>query len=159
MSAWLPLGAEMVLHLMDALKLVALDESDLDVISACVQDSLAKTGELRFEAKAKRFLLPINRFVWEREPRAKGQPAERRRAVLHFDRVLSVKSSGLNRSLPDTVLSLLALRFLPDRSPSGHLELIFAGDISVLLEVECIEAQLADVGGRWAAQSKPRHGF
>lgn len=142
----------------DTLKLVALDEADLAVISACVQDSVVKTGELRFESKLNRFLLPINRFVWEREPRAKGQPAERRRAVLHFDRVTAVKTSGLDRSKPDTVLSLLTLRFLPDQSPSGKLELIFASDISVLLDVECIEAQLADVGGSWAAQSKPRHG-
>jgi Protein of unknown function (DUF2948) len=144
---------------MDALKLAALDDKDLEVISACAQDSVIKTGEIQYQAKAKRLVLPLNRFVWEREPRAKGQPAERRRAVLHFDRVTSVKSSGLDRSKPDSVLSLLALRFLPDEAPSGKLELIFAGNISVLLDVECIEAQLADVGGAWAAQAKPRHGF
>ena len=144
---------------MDALKLLALDEKDLEVISACVQDSVIKTGEIDFQAKAKRFLLPVNRFVWEREPRAKGQVAERRRSVLHFDRVIGVKTSGLDRSKPDTVLSLLALRFLPDDSPAGKLELLFAGNISILLDVECIEAQLADIGGAWAAQAKPRHGI
>ncbi len=143
---------------MDALKLAALDEKDLEVISACAQDSVIKTGEIQYQAKAKRLVLPINRFVWEREPRAKGQPAERRRAVLHFDRVTNVKTSGLDRSKPDTVLSLLALRFLPDDAPSGKLELIFADNISVLLDVECIETQLADIGGAWAAQAKPRHG-
>ncbi len=143
---------------MDALKLLALDEKDLEVISACVQDSVFKTGELDFQAKAKRFLMPVNRFVWEREPRAKGQPAERRRSVLHFDRVIGVKTSGLDRSKPDTVLSILAIRFLPDDSPAGKLELIFADNISILLDVECVEAQLADIGGAWAAQAKPRHG-
>jgi Protein of unknown function (DUF2948) len=143
---------------MDALKLFALDEKDLEVISACVQDSILKTGEIGYDVKRKRLVLPVNRFVWEREPRAKGQPAERRRAVLHFDRVISVKSSGLDRSKPATVLSLLALRFLPDDAPSGKLELLFADGISVLLDVECLEAQLADIGGRWAAQAKPKHG-
>lgn len=143
---------------MDALKFLALDEKDLEVISACVQDSVVKTGELDFQAKAKRFLMPVNRFVWEREPRAKGQPAERRRSVLHFDRVIGVKTSGLDRSKPDTVLSILAIRFLPDDSPAGKLELIFADNISILLDVECVEAQLADIGGAWAAQAKPRHG-
>ena len=143
---------------MDALKLFALDEKDLEVISACVQDSILKTGEIAYDAKRKRLVIPVNRFVWEREPRAKGQPAERRRAVLHFDRVLSVKSSGLDRSKPDSVLSLLALRFLPDDTPAGKLELLYADGISMLLEVECLEAQLADIGGRWAAQSKPKHG-
>ena len=143
---------------MDALKLAALDEKDLEVISACAQDSVMKTGEIQYQAKGKRLVLPLNRFVWEREPRAKGQPAERRRAVLHFDRVTGVKSSGVDRSKPDTVMSLLTVRFLPDETPSGKLELIFAGNISMLLDVECIEAQLADIGGAWAAQAKPRHG-
>ncbi len=143
---------------MDALKLFALDEQDLEVISACVQDSVLKTGEIAYDTKRKRLVLPVNRFVWEREPRAKGQPAERRRAVLHFDRVTAVKSSGLDRSKPESVLSLLALRFLPDDAPSGKLELLFADGVSMLLEVECLEAQLADLGGRWAAQAKPKHG-
>lgn len=143
---------------MDVLKLFALDEKDLEVISACVQDSVLKTGEIAYDAKRRRLVLPVNRFVWEREPRAKGQPAERRRAVLHFDRVTNVKSAGLDRSKPDAVLSLLALRFLPDDVPSGKLELLFADGISMLLEVECLEAQLADIGGRWAAQAKPKHG-
>ena len=111
---------------MDALKLAALDEKDLEVISACAQDSVMKTGEIQYQAKGGRLVLPLNRFVWEREPRAKGQPAERRRAVLHFDRVTSVKSTGIDRSKPETVLSLLAIRFLPDETPSGKIELIFA---------------------------------
>jgi hypothetical protein len=65
---------------MDALKLAALDEKDLEVISACAQDSVIKTGEIQYQAKGNRLVLPLNRFVWEREPRAKGQGAERRRA-------------------------------------------------------------------------------
>jgi Protein of unknown function (DUF2948) len=143
---------------MDALKLAALDDKDLEVISACAQDSVIKIGEIQYQAKTKRLVLPLNRFVWEREPRAKGQPAERRRAVLHFDRLTGMKSIGIDRSKPDTVLSLLTIRFLPDDTPSGKIELIFADKASLLLDVECIEAQLADIGGAWAAQAKPRHG-
>ena len=78
---------------MDSLKLAALDEKDLEVISACAQDSVMKTGEIQYQAKGKRLVLPLNRFVWEREPRAKGQPAERRRSVLHSG-ILPI--SGLN---------------------------------------------------------------
>ena len=140
------------------MKLAALDEKDLEVISACAQDSVLKTGEIQYQGKGKRLVLPLNRFVWEREPRARGQSAERRRAVLHFDRVTSVKSTGIDRSKPDTVLSLLAMRFLPDETPSGKIELIFADKASLLIDVECIEAQLSDIGGAWAAQAKPRHG-
>ena len=69
-----------------------------------------------------------------------------------------MKSNGIDRSKPETVLSLLAIRFLPDETPSGKIELIFADKASLLIDVECIEAQLADIGGAWAAQAKPRHG-
>ena len=41
---------------MDALKLAALDEKDLEVISACAQDSVMKTGEIQYQGQAKRLV-------------------------------------------------------------------------------------------------------
>jgi len=32
-----------------------------------------------------------------------------------------------------------------------------SGTASIVLEVECIEVQFADVGGAWETTSKPRH--
>jgi hypothetical protein len=50
---------------MDSLKLIALDETDLAVISACLQDAVFKTGDTAFLGKDAVFTLEANRFVWE----------------------------------------------------------------------------------------------
>ena len=41
---------------MDQLKLVALDEQDLNIISAHVQDAVMKVGDLEFLPNSKRFV-------------------------------------------------------------------------------------------------------
>lgn len=143
---------------MDALKLIALDEQDLGIISACVQDAVMKVGDLEFLPAAKRFVMPMNRFAWEKKSSFFRRHNERRQSVLHFDRVLGAKLSGISRDKPDEVLSLLAISFVPLSGPAGIVELIFAGDGAVMLEVECIEARLADLGSAWEAASRPAHG-
>lgn len=140
---------------MDFLKLAALDEDDLTVISACMQDAVVKTGEISFKPKAKQLVLTVNRFAWEKQGNKLSVP-ERRRAVLHFNRVLSVKASGVDKTMPEEVLSILAIRPV-DGKPEA-LDILFAGDATLRLEVECIEVQLADLGSAWAAKGRPRHG-
>ncbi|WP_315918861.1 DUF2948 family protein [Mesorhizobium sp. SP-1A] len=142
---------------MDALKLIALDAEDLGIISAHVQDAAMKVGDLEYLPAARHFIMPMNRFVWERKPGFFRQHNERRRAVLHFDRVLGVKTSGIQREKRDEVLSLLAISFVPLAPPSGLVELIFSGGGAIMLDVECVEARLADTGGAWQATSRPIH--
>jgi Protein of unknown function (DUF2948) len=142
---------------MDVLKLAALDKEDLTVISACCQDAVLKVGEINVLPKEKRLVLPLNRYAWEKNGKRLKVP-ERRRAVLHFDRVLSVQSHGIDRKKPDEVLSLLAIRFEENNAPSGTVELVFAGEAMLRIEVECIEVQLSDLGATWAAKATPKHG-
>ena len=140
------------------LKLVALDEEDLKVISAHLQDAVLKVGDLTYMPREKRFAMSMNRFVWEKAGagiRRRGY--ERRRAVLHFDRVLDVKAFDIDRRRKDDVLDLLAIRFAPAEAPTGTVELVFAGGGAIRLGVECIEAQLADLGAAWETRSKPIH--
>jgi hypothetical protein len=141
------------------LKLVALDQEDLAVVSAHVQDAVLKVGDMTFLPREKRFVLSMNRFVWES---ARGglfkRTFERRRAALHFNRVLGVRSGGFRRNRKEDVLELLAIRFAVAREPAGTVELVFAGGGAVRLEVECIEAQLADLGAAWETRAKPVHG-
>lgn len=143
---------------MEPLKLVALDEADLEIISAHAQDAVCKTADLDFRPAEKRFLLPVNRFVWEGKQSFFRRRWERRLAVIQFDRVLSVKTTGIRRDQPDEVLSLLAIRFVETEAPAGVIELVFAAGAAVRLESECIEVRLADVGGAWETRSRPRHG-
>lgn len=142
---------------MTALKLIALDDQDLSIVSAHVQDAVLKVSDLEFLPAAKRFLLTMNRFVWEAKSGLFRQHNERRQAVLHFDRVLGAKTSGIDRDKPAEVLSLLAISFIEISKPAGIVELIFAGGGAIMLDVECIEARLADIGGAWEATSRPIH--
>lgn len=142
---------------MSQLKLVALDEEDLRIVSAHVQDAVLKVGEVAWLPRERRLVLPMNRFAWESRPRWFRRMHERRRSVLHFDRVLSVRTSGIHRDRADEVLSLMAVLFHPQARPSGTIELAFSGGATARLEVECIEARLADLGPAWEATSRPRH--
>jgi hypothetical protein len=144
---------------MAELKLLALDGEDLGIISAHMQDAVFKVGDMSFDARAGQFSLAANRFDWERaqEKSAKNR-FERHRAALVFKRVRGVRSQGIDRRSSDTVLSLLAIRYTPEGDgPEGLIELALSGSATLSLKVECIEAQLADIGGTWAAASKPQH--
>lgn len=142
---------------MTGLKLIALDDQDLSIVSAHVQDAVLKVSDLEFLPAAKRFLLTMNRFVWEAKSGLFRQHNERRQAVLHFDRVLGAKTSGIDRDKPAEILSLLAISFIEISKPAGIVELIFSGGGAIMLDVECIEARLADIGGAWEATSRPIH--
>lgn len=142
---------------MTLLKLVALDEKDLEIVSAHTQDAVMKVGELSYLPETKRFVAPMRRFAWEASRGFFRRRDERRQSVLHFDRVLSARLAGIDRSKPDDVLSLLAMRFQPGEAPAGAVELVFAGGGSIRLEVECVEARLADLGGAWEAAARPMH--
>ncbi len=142
---------------MTDLKLIALDSEDLAVVSAHVQDSVFKIADIAWSPRDGQFSIAANRFVWE-EAKKKRKGFERRRAALVFKRVLAVRSTGVDRRKSDEVLSLLAVRFEPKgEGPDGTIELTLSGAAEIALDVECIEAQLADVGGAWETASRPRH--
>jgi hypothetical protein len=139
------------------LKLIALDEEDLKIVSAHVQDAVMKVGDLEFIAATMQFVVPMHRFAWEKDATERQPQPERRNSVLHFDRVLSAKLSGISRDRPDSVLSLLAVIYAATDVPAGTVDLLFAGGGTIRLEVECIEARLVDLGGAWGASSRPAH--
>jgi hypothetical protein len=143
---------------MDQLKLAALDEDDLKVISAYVQDALMQIGDIDYSPARRWFLVPMNRFVRDGKRRFFRRQYERRRSVLHFEHVLSVRSAGIDRQNIKDVLSLLAIRFVPGEAPAGTIELVFAGDAAIRLDVEFNEARLADHGPAWATSTRPYHG-
>ncbi len=142
---------------MTSLKLAALDAADLDIVSAHVQDAVLKVGDLQFHPAAQRFVMAMNRLAWEAVRGRLAKRAERRRSVLHFDRVVAAKLAGIDRGKPAEVLSLLAIRFSPAEPPAGIIELVFAGQATIRLQVECIEVRLADLGAAWQASSLPAH--
>jgi len=141
----------------DQLRLIALDEQDLEVVSSHLQDAVVRVGEMAYVPSQKRFAAILNRFNWEKATKAAGNENERRRTALRFDRVLGAQIKSLKPSASDRVLSLLAVRFEASNHPSGYVTLTFSGDASIRLYVECIEAELTDLGPAWRAHSKPQH--
>lgn len=139
---------------MTDLKLLALDAEDLDVISATTQDAIVRVADMGFAKTDQRFALLMNRFAWEDGSARSGV---RKRTALHFDRVTAVRTAGFDPSSAEGSLELLTIRFTETDSPSGHVDLTFAGGGTVRLEVEVLEARLQDLGAAWAARVKPEH--
>lgn len=144
---------------MPDLKLIALDAEDLAVLSTNLQDAVIRTGDMTFLKRPMRFAAVANRFDWEEAAKAKGsqQAFKRRRCGLRFERVLDAKVSGLDLTNKDTVLSLLSIVFEHDGEPHGFITLRFSGGGAIRLEVECIEAELKDLGAAWTTPRKPEH--
>lgn len=140
---------------MKNLKLLAFDEEDLAIISAHLQDAVVKMGDMGFLPRSQRFALVLNRFDWDQQVTS-NEPV-RRRTGLHFERVQNVKVRGLDAAQTAGVLNLLAVTFLPTDAPSGHLILTFSGGAEIRLDVECIEAGLADLGPAWSCSKAPHH--
>lgn len=134
------------------LNLGAFDVDDLAVISSLVQDAVFPIAEMRYERRDRRFALLLNRFRWEDGP-ARGIRPERVQSLLVFEGVDKVATQGIDRQDPDMVLSLLSLHFDPADPPSGHIDLILAGDGVLRLAVEALEVTLRDVTRPYLAPS------
>ncbi len=144
---------------MDKLQLIAFDAEDLAVVSANLQDAVLKVGDMTFLPGPKRFAAVLNRFDWSNAVVDGRMELRRRHSALRFERVLGAKVSGLDLTRKDEVVSLLAIQFEAKGAddPAGAVTLIFAGSGAVRLEVECIEAELRDLGPAWPARAKPEH--
>ncbi|MCC0014250.1 MAG: DUF2948 family protein [Rhodobiaceae bacterium] len=141
------------------LALAALDADDLEVISAHTQDAVISASDLAFQKRHAAFVAMLNRYDWDADDaQGKGREHKRRRTALHFDRVRGVRSRGFDPKHPDTVLNLLAIRYVPaGEGPAGIVELVFSGDAAIRLDVECIECRMKDMGPVWATQNRPAH--
>lgn len=140
----------------DQIKFIVLDNEDLEVASAHLQDAVVKASDVLWRPQEKRVVVALNRFDWE-SANADRPEFRRRRAALRFERVLSCKCKDLNPAGTDAVLNLLAVEFTPTEAPSGVVTLIFSGGGVLRLEVECLEAELADLGPTWNASCCPKH--
>lgn len=144
---------------MDKLKLIVFDAEDLAVVSAHLQDAVLKVADMAYQPRARRFVAVLSRFDWSGAIRGAKATPERRQTALRIERVLAAKQSGIDLKRKGDVLSLLAIQFEAKgtEDPAGAVTLIFAGGAAVRLDVECIEAEMKDLGPAWRARSKPRH--
>jgi Protein of unknown function (DUF2948). len=133
------------------LRLLAEDADDLTVIAAALQDAVGKIGDISYEPVAKRLTLVVNRYRWE------GKGGERVRAALQLGSVLKVQTRKLRRNAKDAVIELLSVGFEPAEAPGGVVTFAFAGGGDLRVEVECLDAVLADVSDPWSTPRTPQH--
>jgi hypothetical protein len=140
------------------LRLIAETADDLAVISALVQDAVARAGEVAWMPRRRRLAMLLNRFRWEDRAGAEreGRPFERVRACLFFDNVLAVRGRGVDPRDRKATLSLLRVEFAPEAregAAGGVVTIALAGGGEIALDVECIEARLVDMSRPWEAQA------
>jgi len=141
---------------MDLLKLIALDGDDVGVLSAHLQDAVVETADVHWRPSEHRVVIGLSRFDWEAA--AGGVPQFRRcRSALRFERVLACQCRNVEASSREQVLNLLAISFDEADAPGGTVTLTFSGGKALRLQVECLEAELADLGPNWATDHCPAH--
>ena len=136
------------------LRLLAQDAEDLAIISAALQDAVTHVGDIDYQPGARTLTVCFNRFRWEK---GLDHGGERVRVGLQLGDVLKVQGRRLRSDVKDAVLALLAMEFEPAEAPSGVITLHFAGGGDLRVEVECIDAVLADVSAPWRCKKAPQH--
>ncbi len=134
------------------LRLGVLDEDDLAVISAHLQNAEARIADMAFLPQEKRFVLVVARFDW---PLAASGRFVRRQTGLHFERVMQAARSGFSAEAKAPPEQLLAITFEPRDPPGGFVRLTFAGAAQIRLTVECLEAEMRDLGPSWVVDERP----
>lgn len=137
------------------LRLLAEDASDLEIVSAAAQDAIFKVADAVWLPSTRRFTLKVQRYVWEGAS-ANGK-GERVWSALSFDGVAGVRAQNIAQSRRDAFASLLSIGFEAGDAPSGIVTLTLADDGVIALDVECLDAVLADLGEAREAVGRPQH--
>jgi hypothetical protein len=143
------------------LRVRAEDNEDLTVVSAYLQDAVVPVSEMTYEAGEKRFALVAGRFRWEVAPDgmpAKGPvedqetPFERVHTGIRFDGVRGVRTRGIDRRDRGLILNLLKVAY-----GEGVVDLVFAGESTIRLDVEGLSCHVEDLGTPWPTVFRPSH--
>ncbi len=143
----------------EPLKLVALDHDDLKILSAHLQDAVLRMADMVYMPADQHFAAILSRFDWLAAETDDGKHSNLRRCrcALRFDRVRRAQVHKIRPGDPFAFAELLAITYEEADAPSGFVTLHFAGGGAVRLEVECVEAELHDLGTAWRTAVKPEH--
>jgi hypothetical protein len=138
------------------LKLLALNDDDLKVLSAHLQDSVVLVKDIIFLKKSRTFLMMVNRFMWEDIELGVFRENKRIRCAVKFENVLEVKSRNISQKKKDKILELLSIDS-EVKNNKKELLITFAGNNEIILIVEEINILLDDVGLPWKVKHVPIH--
>ena len=136
---------------MNKLRLRASDTGDLEIIAGAVQDSIFQVGQSRYDKAGLSFTLRLSRYMREMDT------PHRVESGLRFDGVLSVKSQGVDLAKQDAYAVILGLIYEATDTPAGIVSVTLAGGGTIQIEVEAIDATLADIGDARKTKRIPKH--
>ncbi|MDA1098761.1 MAG: DUF2948 family protein [Proteobacteria bacterium] len=140
------------------LRLKAGEAADLEVISTCLQDAIARMDDMAYIPRLHRFAMVLTRFRWELADEMGAQGGLRVRCGVHFDHVLRVRAQGIDLTDKAGLLPLLAITCAPaDYGVAVRLQ--FGGGGTILLEAEAVACSLGDIDQGWPTPSRPDHGL
>lgn len=170
----------------ESLNLGALDQVDLRILSACLQDSLISVKDFKYLPTEGRFVGMFNRFCWETVAHNLSEDQRqvyfRTHSALTIERVARVQHRGLDQGVCGDWMHLLCLKYTPDdpdetsqegqksrksnrqtgyRAPAslgaGMLEMSFAGGAMIRVWTERLNVTLRDIDLPWPTGKQPAH--
>ena len=140
------------------LHLHAVNADDLEVLSAALVSTTVKRADLALQKARRRLAFVGNRFRWE-DGRLEGMGGSRIRTGVQINDVIRVRAQGMSALDGEAVLELLSITQKPLDAPAAELTLNVAGGMTMLLDVDCIDVLMDDMGRPWYTPNQPDHGL
>ena len=149
----------------ESLRLVARDGSDLEVVSALLQDAIIAGADMHYDAQHDCFMIVANRFCWERPALAEtndsagGAVHERVLCGVRFNYVIAVQKQLWPACWRDAFLNLLSLKLgvISQKDSQFMIELSFSGGPSMRLTTKQVDVVLGDLDSGRPTNLQPRH--
>ena len=149
----------------ESLRLVAKDETDLEVVSALLQDAIIAGADMHYDEQNDCFMIVANRFCWERPALADvndstgGAVRERALCGVRINHVTTVQKRCWPADSRDAFLNLLALKLvaMPQHDSGCMIQLSFSGGPSMRLITKQIDIAVGDLDSGRPTNIQPRH--
>ena len=149
----------------ESLLLVAKEKTDLEVVSALLQDAIIAGTDMHYDAQDKCFIIVANRFCWERPALADmnassgGAVHERALCGVRINHITAVQKRRWPADRRGAFLNLLALKLVAmSKQDSGCImEFSFSGGPSMRLTTKQIDIVLGDLDSGRPTNLHPRH--
>ena len=150
----------------DALRLVAKDEADIEVMSALLQDAIVAGADMHFDTPSVCFLMVADRFCWERpaledlKNSEGGAVYERALCGVRISHVIEVHRHCWPTEWRDAFFNLLALKLtnMPHQSGANYtINLSFSGGPSLRMLVKKMDIVLGDLDSGRPTNLYPQH--
>lgn len=140
---------------MKRINLKAKTESDCDIISTLLQDSIFKTEGCKYIENEKCFRIILNRFCWEHSHKFEEEQCYHRvHSGLYIHNVKNIRVNPHFQSKPHHYYNLLAMHA---NENSHEISLLFSGHKHLYIKVDNILVYLKDLHEKYPTLSKPCH--